>query len=94
MKKLVLAAAAAATFAMVAPAAAQSVSVGISAGEHRGSGVVVRERSYHRGDRVVIHSRAHMRPRADRVVIVKKRPYGHAYGWDRPHHKRTVIIER
>lgn len=85
MKKLVLLAAAAATFAMIVPAAAQSVTIGVGGGD----------RGYHRDRGVVVHSRTHVRPRADRVVIIKKkRPYGHAYGWDRPRHKRTVIIER
>ena len=85
MKKFVLAAAAAATLAMIVPAAAQSVTVGVGTGD----------RGMHRSERVVVHSRTHMRPRADRVVIIKKRhPPGHAYGWDRPRHKRTVIIER
>ena len=83
MRKLVLVAAAAATFATIVPASAQSVTVGVG------------DRGYHRSDRVVIHSRTHMRPRADRVVIIKKkRPPGHAYGLYKPHHKRTVIIER
>lgn len=83
MKKLVLLAAAAATFAMVVPAAAQSVTIGVG------------DRGYHRDRGVVVHSRTHVRPRADRVVIIKKkRPPGHAYGLYRPHHKRTVIIER
>lgn len=83
MKKLVFAVAAAAALGMVVPAAAQSVSIGVDGGIHRDRG------------RVVVRERTHVRPRADRVVIVKKkRPvYHRTYGYDRPR-SRTVIIER
>jgi hypothetical protein len=68
---------------MIVPAAAQSVTIGVGSGD----------RSMHRGDGVVVHSRTHVRPRTDRVVIIKKRrPPGHAYGLYKPRHNRTVII--
>lgn len=83
MKKLVVAVAAVATLGMIVPAAAQSVTIGVG-----GDG-------YRRDRGVVVQSRTDVRPRGDRVVIVKKKrpPYHRSYGYDRPR-SRTVIIER
>lgn len=83
MRTFVFAAAAAAALGMTVPAAAQGVTIGVDSGIHRDrGGVVVRERSY-------------VRPRADRVVIVKKKRPGYyrTYGYERPR-SRTVIIHR
>jgi hypothetical protein len=79
----VFAAAAAAVLGMTVPAAAQGVTIGVDSGMHRDRG------------HVVVRERTHLRPRADRVVIVKKkRPHHYrSYGYERPR-SRTVIIHR
>lgn len=92
MKKLVLAAAAAATLALIVPASAQSVTIDSGMHRDRSAVVVHRDRGYHRGP-IVVRSRAEYRPH--RKVVIIKQNRGHHYGWNRSrHHNRTVVIER